>query len=166
MPLANYLVVDAMHRDVATLRPEQSLRDALRDIGSTPHACFVVTDGEGHPVGILTGGDLIRLVLSEQVPGGRHLRHILATPEALVEHLRSVRAASGDRIASCMSTPVVTVDESATLKDVAELLDDYGFWQLPVVREGRLVGLIRRIDILEPLMRVHDEVYQERHADS
>jgi CBS domain-containing protein len=161
MVLRTYPVADRMHKDIGTVLPHETLGEAVRDVRVGRYGCLVAVDPDHRPVGILTGGDLFRLLVSEQVPDGPSLRHIFASPESLLEHLRDAQAASTDRVEDCMSSPVVTVEESATLEDVADLFDQHDFNQIPVVREGRLVGLVLRVDLLEPLLRVHEELHKQ-----
>ena len=165
MVLRNYPVADRMHKDVETVRPEETLGEAVRDVRVARYGCLVAVDAEHRPVGILTGGDLFRLLLSEQVPDAPYLRHVFSSAEALIEHLHNAQAVSSDRVADCMSTPIVTVDESASLEDVADLFDAHDFNQLPVVSGGRLVGLILRVDLLEPLLQLHDRLQRDRRAN-
>jgi CBS domain-containing protein len=164
MVLSNYPVANSMHKDVETVRPDETLREAVRDVRIARYGCLVAVDGDGRPVGILTGGDLFRLLLSEQIPDAPYLRHIFASPDALLEHLHSVQAAASDRVADCMSTPLVTVEESASLEEVADVFDQRDFNQVPVVRDGRLVGLMLRVDLLDPLLEVHEQLQRERDA--
>ena len=68
--------------------------------------------------------------------------------EALnLEFLHSLQL--GERAAaSVMSSPVITVDESAPLARIADLLLKHAIKRVPVTREGRLVGVVSRRDIL------------------
>jgi CBS domain-containing protein len=167
--LRDYPVAATMNKDVETVLPTDTLREAVRRIGLTRYGCLVAIDENRGPVGILTAGDLYRLLLSEQAPTAAHLRHILSSPEALVENLRSARAVSGeedDHVVRYMSTPVVTIDVSRNLNGAAELFDEHIFRQFPVVQDGRLVGLIRRVDLLEPLMQAHEEAQRRQPPDT
>lgn len=51
-----------------------------------------------------------------------------------------------------MTTDVVTVDEEAPLSRVAALMLRRGVKRLPVMREGRLVGIISRRDLLRAII--------------
>jgi CBS domain-containing protein len=61
-----------------------------------------------------------------------------------------------------MSTPVVTVDEFDRTDDVMRLLREHDIHHLPVVRKGRLVGIITPLDVIrflvEELLPVPPEV--------
>ncbi|MDP6606340.1 MAG: CBS domain-containing protein [Dehalococcoidia bacterium] len=162
MPLSKYKVIDVVQQDVSSADPADPARQLFSDIATAQHGCIVVVDGEYLPVGIVTRGDVVRMVLSEQVPGGLHRRAITTSIEATLEHLKMVRRASGEVVAHCMTTPVVTVDEQETLQRVAEIFAENHFDSLPVVRGGRLVGLVRRVDLLGPIMEAHDEAQRAR----
>lgn len=164
MPLRKFGVAEVMQRDVATADPAGPIRQVFSDIASSEHGCFVVVDQQHRPVGIVTEGDVIRMVLSAEVPGGHHLSAILSSVESIASRLESVKRAHGDVIADCMTSPVVTVDEQDTLQRVAEIFTENDFHLVPVVRGGRLVGLVRRVDLLGPIMRVYDEARPAHEA--
>ena len=162
MPLSKYKVVDVMQRSVATIDPATPVRQMFVEIATADHGCFVVVDDQAQPIGIVTDGDVVRMVLSEQVPGGHHLREITSSIEAALGHLELQRRASEDVVADSMTSPVVTIDETETLQRVAEIFADEPYHSLPVVRDGKLVGLVRRVDLLEPIMQVPDEARRAR----
>lgn len=54
-------VAEAMTRDVKTVRPDTSLREALKTLREGKLGCLVVTDGPGTLLGIITEGDAVRL---------------------------------------------------------------------------------------------------------
>lgn len=164
VPLSKYRVIEVMQRDVESADPAGSMRQVFSEMATADHGCLVVVDEQHHPIGILTDGDVIRMVLGEQVPGGHYLRAITSSIEAVVRHFDDAKRARGDSVADCMTSPVVTVDEQETLQRVAEIFSEDHFQSLPVVRGGRLVGLLRRIDLLGPLVRVHDEERQAREV--
>lgn len=160
MPLSTYRVADVMHQQVATIEPGAGIQQLFREIAGVEAGCFVIVDEERRPLGIVTDGDVIRTVLGEQVPGGSYLRAITSSIEGVLEYLDAVRRSSGDHASDWMTSPVVTVEESDTLQRAAELFAEHHFRRLPVVRDGRLVGLVRRIDLLGPMIKVHDEAQQ------
>jgi CBS domain-containing protein len=98
------------------------------------HAVPVV--GEDYEVlGVITAGDA--------------LRH-------LVPHTRSgrdpMKAVEGDVARDVMTRSVLCVSEDQTLEDVASLMVNRDVEQLPVVREGELVGFVTRAAVLHALL--------------
>ncbi len=164
VPLSKYRVSEVMQRDVALADPAGPIRQVFTDIATAKHGCFVVVDERQRPIGIVTEGDVIRMVLSEQVPGGQHLLAITSSIEAIVKHFESMKRARGEIVADCMTSPVVTIDEQDTLQRVAEIFAENRFHLLPVVHDGGLVGIVRRVDLLGPILQVHDEARRVREA--
>jgi CBS-domain-containing membrane protein len=50
-----------------------------------------------------------------------------------------------------MSTPVVTVGEDTDIDEIARILTTYRIKRVPVVRDGRLVGIVSRADLLRAM---------------
>jgi len=105
------------------------------------------------------------MVLSEQVPGGQRLSAITTSIDSVLRHFETIRRARGEVIRDCMTSPVMTVDETDTLQRVAEIFAENHFCLLPVVRADKLVGVIRHVDLLGPIMQVHDEAPQADGAN-
>jgi CBS domain-containing protein len=94
-----------------------------RNYGSLP-----VVDEEGTLVGIVTDYDLLQAMID-----GRDLRKITA--------------------AEVMSNNPLTVTEDQTLAQVADLFQDRYITRVPVVKEGKLVGILARRDLLFGYLR-------------
>jgi CBS domain-containing protein len=50
-----------------------------------------------------------------------------------------------------MSAPVITVTEETNLRDIAQLLTTHRIKRVPVVRDGRIVGIVSRADLVRAL---------------
>jgi CBS domain-containing protein len=105
-----------------------------------------VVDGKGRPVGVITQGDLIK-------KGGLPLRlGLLADSdqnrlETVLNQLASRRAAEA------MSAPAITIAETRPLSQAVDLMLEKGLKRLPVVDgEGRLTGMLSRLDIFRTVM--------------
>ena len=111
---------------------------ADRDISGLP-----VVDGECHVVGVLSerdlahalGSPLVRLAVRRH-GDGVVVRDILDMPR----HARRAR--------HLMTTPAVTCDEDASLAELARSMAEHEINRLPVVRDGKLVGIVTRGDVL------------------
>ena len=63
--------------------------------------------------------------------------------------------------ADVMTTPVVTLTESHTVTQAARVLRRHGIKRAPVVREGRVVGMVTQSDLLRPYLRTDTEIRAE-----
>jgi hypothetical protein len=52
-----------------------------------------------------------------------------------------------------MSAALATVDEDASAEDIARLMEERGIRRVPVVRDGRIVGIVSRADLLRAVLR-------------
>ena len=72
------------------------------------------------------------------------------TEHDLVKYLQGL-VSTGIKVSECMSSPVITINSSATLKEAMETMVKYGFRRLPVVEDGVVVGIITSVDIVRAL---------------
>jgi len=148
------LVRDIMVTEVVTLRPEDSVSHAIsvlidHDIGGAP-----VVDDDGRPVGLLSDGDLVVRQGYLHVPSVYSLfleRGQSFPPPSVVQFDIELRKALGATVAEVMDPSPVTCREDESVEDIATRMLDHGVRRLPVVRHGRLVGIVARGDLLRLL---------------
>jgi CBS domain-containing protein len=142
---------DVMTRDVATVTPETKLRDVARLLLTRGISAVPVTTADGTPIGRVSEGDLIGR--DERSRLARHdwwLDLVAGTAEtdtALVEQ----QLAAGRTARDVMASPVVTVGEDTELTEVARLLAQHRIKRVPVLRDGRVTGIVSRGDILRAI---------------
>ena len=78
-----------------------------------------------------------------------------------VEQAAAARRMEGFTAANIMSRDLVTVSPGAPLSQVAELFRTRGFTSLPVVADGRLLGLIFQIDLIR---RAREDAFHQHHS--
>jgi CBS domain-containing protein len=139
---------DVMATNVATIQPETKLADAIGIMLERHISGLPVVDADGRLVGVLTEGDLLR-----RTETGTELRHtqwfdFFAGPGRLAaEYVRT----HGRRVEDLMTNTVVTAAPEATLTALVELMESKRIKRVPVLRDGVLVGIVSRADLLRPL---------------
>ena len=134
-------VKDVMATKVATVSPDNSVRRAAGIMLDKHMSGLPVVDDEGLLVGLISEGDLLR----RSELGLR----IIAAPEqsaSVEERASAYEKRHAWKVADVMSRDVVTVDEEADLSHVAKLMAEHGVKRLPVIRNGKLVGIVSRAD--------------------
>jgi CBS domain-containing protein len=140
---------DVMTRSVVSVTGETRLREVARILLEHRISAVPVLDSAGRVIGMISEGDLVG---SDDANERRARRDwwlgLLAEGEALSpDFLASLRDV--DRTAQdVMSAPVVTVDEATSLRDIARILADRNIKRVPVVRDGKVVGIVSRADLL------------------
>lgn len=151
-------VVDLMASDVISVRPETSLRDAARLMVEKGISGLPVTDESGTLVGLISEGDFLRKEVDRGDLMGRGLLG------ALFDNRDSL--AEAENVAEVMADNVFTVSPDATLVEAARTMTTHGVKRLPVVtREGKLVGIISRRDIVAAFTRPDELIEDEIRED-
>ncbi|BDV01624.1 membrane protein [Thermodesulfomicrobium sp. WS] len=144
---------DIMTTRVVTLSPDTDITAAARllldhDINGAP-----VVDQDGAIVGILTQSDLVRLQKKLPVPSLFTVLDGFLPLGSLAQYEQEVRRIAAATVADAMTTHVTTITPDTPLEKVASLMVDKKFHTLPVVENGRLVGIVGKKDIIQTLLR-------------
>ncbi len=133
-------VSDLMSRDVATVGLSDSCQEAVARMVRRKIRHLPVVERDGRLVGVVTDRDL---------------RHRLFEPRVLKE----IGTVSVDQILKTvlvkeiMSAPVVTVGPQDELETAARTMLEDKVGSLPVVENGRVVGIITETDLLRQIVR-------------
>jgi len=133
-------VRELMSRDVVTIGPSESGLDAVVRMQRARARHLPVVNREGLLVGVITDRDL---------------RHLLFSPRMLPA-LGSTRVdvlLDGVHVAEIMSTDVVTTAPDASVADAAFTMCKEKVGSLPVLENGRVVGILTETDVLRHIVR-------------
>lgn len=140
-------VGEVMHTNWPTLRQDSTVEEAIKLFAeSRITGCPVVDDGE--VVGILTEGDLIFQDADIKSPGFLEILGGMVPLGNWDEYREEALKSAGVTAGELMSDNPTTVDPDTTLSEAATVMAEQGFKILPVVDEGRLEGVVSRMDIL------------------
>jgi len=106
-----------------------------------------VIDGAGNVVGIVSEGDLLR---GEGTSRAR-VHHPWWLEAVFVGQTVAYDKARGARAGVVMTRNVITVDEETPLNEIAELLERHHIKRVPVLKDGKLAGIVSRANLLHGL---------------
>ncbi len=141
-----------MVRDVMTPEPRSvdvttPLSDVVRLLLGSIFTGLPVLDDQGRPVGVITQGDLIR-------KGGLPLRLGLLAESGENRREAVLGLLASRRAAEVMTTPAIMIAEDRPLAEAVDLMLYREVKRLPVVdKNGRLTGILSRLDIFRTVMR-------------
>jgi CBS domain-containing protein len=118
-------IIATKGRDVITAEPQATLQDVARTLAERRIGAVLVMDGDGALRGILSERDIVRAIA------------------------RGGPAALGDAAADHMTSQVVTCRESDLISEVMESMTKGRFRHVPVVRDGRIAGMISIGDVVK-----------------
>ncbi|ADG81526.1 hypothetical protein Tfer_1427 [Thermincola ferriacetica] len=144
---------DIMTKEVITARPEQTVREVAKILADKKISGVPVVDEAGKIVGIVTEADLLVQTQKLKVPSYVQLLGGIIYLDSVKEFEEDLRKAVAVQVKDIMTTDVVTVEEDAEIEDIATTMADEGINRLPVVRDGALVGIVSRADIVKALAK-------------
>lgn len=145
-------VKDIMTKEVITVSPDTPVKEIAelmieKGIGGVP----VVE--EERIVGIVTEEDLIMKNVKLHFPTYIQLLDAVIYLESLKKYEEELRRAVGATAKDVMTKEVVTVSPEEELEEAATLMVEKGISRLPVVDNGKLVGIITKRDILRSISK-------------
>jgi CBS domain-containing protein len=152
--MADLTVGEVMQRDPVTISPDADLETLLHVLRRHELPGVPVVDGD-RLVGIVTENDLVLRGDDTSL----HLPHYFQLFGGVVwleplQHLEDrLRKAFANRVSDMMTADVETISPDASVHEGARRISRSGHNRLPVVEDGRLVGVLTRVDALEALTR-------------
>ena len=146
-------VADIMERDPVTVGVDDDVESVIRVLRDNELPGVPVVDGSGACVGIITEDDL---VLSEE-GADLHLPHHLDIMGGVIylesmKHFEArMRKAFASKASDMMTGDPLTVTPETSVDEAAKLIAEHKHNRLPVVEDGRVVGVVTRVDVLDAL---------------
>jgi CBS domain-containing protein len=140
--------MDVMTTDVIVVDPDTTVQAfatllAERGISGAP-----VVNSSGHLVGVVSEGDLLHRAEIGTARRHRARRRSWWLDHYAAESAREYVKDHGRTVSDIMTPDAVTVTEETDLAEVAALLEAKRIKRVPVVREGKVVGIISRANIV------------------
>src|SRR5215510_3477479 len=146
---------DVMTWGAITVEPDASVSRAVRLMLQNKISGLPVVDADGQLVGMVTEGDFLRRgELGTQRQRPRWLEFLLGPGRLAAEYVQS----SGQKVAEIMTPEPKTITPETSLDEVVRLMERHRIKRLPVVQDGKLVGIVSRANLLHALASVAHEV--------
>ncbi|PWS35709.1 hypothetical protein DFH01_19165 [Falsiroseomonas bella] len=138
---------DLMTTAVVTVTTDTRLSDIAHLLAQRGISAVPVLGPEGELLGIVTEADLVRRLAGEAAsrPKGWLSAVLTRRPEATAAGFARLH---GQLAGDVMTTEIVAVEEDTPAEAIAGLMEQHGVKRVPVLREGRLVGIVSRADLL------------------
>jgi len=129
-------VKDAMITRVVTGRPNQTVLEGSKIMKKEAIGSLIICEG-GNPIGIVTREDIVAKITAEDLKASQKL------------------------LKDIMNTPLVHCSPDDDLAEVARLMSKHGYWRIPVVSLGKLIGIISTEEVVKVAPAVI-EILRER----
>jgi CBS domain-containing protein len=155
---------DVMTRDVVSVAPDTPVRKIASLLVKHRIGAVPVIDSSGAPIGIVSESDLIRPDRGDREAWRRSWLELLAEGEPIAPEFLAWFHSQNNSARAVMSAPVITVTEETNLGRIAEILTKHRIKRVPVVADGRIVGIVSCADLVRALSVSLDQSVAEARA--
>ncbi|MBN3759752.1 CBS domain-containing protein [Burkholderia sp. Ac-20365] len=142
------LAIDIMTQSVICARPEMTIQEAANHLIDARISGMPVVDANGALIGIISEGDLLhRVETGTERRRSRWLELFSSTRDLAGTFVKE----HGRTVADVMTTKVISIDDTTPIADIAELMERRGIKRVPVMRNGELVGIVTRGNLIRAL---------------
>jgi CBS domain-containing protein len=139
---------DVMVTAVITIKPSDAVATAVELFTKHDISALPVVDDNGTVVGIMSEADLVhRKEIGTEVQRSWWLEAVTPASTLAKEFAKS----HGRRVDEVMSTHVVSASEDTSLAEIAILLERHRIKRVPILRHGKLMGIVSRANIIQAL---------------
>jgi CBS domain-containing protein len=147
------VAADIMTAPATAVRPETNIAEIASLLASKHFSAVPVCNPDNTLAGIVSESDILK-PFRESVRARRDwwlgvIAEGETLPQDFLDYLRQDTRAAAD----VMVRHVITTDEQATLPQLAELMINHGIKRLPVLRDGKVVGIVSRADLVAVIAR-------------
>jgi CBS domain-containing protein len=143
--------MDVMTTDVIVVDPDTTVQSLARLLAERGISGAPVVDSSGRLVGIVSEGDLLHRAEIGTAHRHRERRRSWWLDHFASDLAREYIKSHGRTVKDIMTRDVMTVTEDIDLGEVAALLEAKRIKRVPVTRDGKVVGIISRANLVRAL---------------
>jgi CBS domain-containing protein len=153
---------DVMTSEVITLGEDASVQEAAKLMAEHGISAVPVIDRESRVVGMVSEGDLLhRAETGTERRRSWWLEMVASTNQLAGEYVKS----HSGKVKDVMTRDVVSVTEQTPVADIAVLLETNRIKRVPVLRGGKLAGIVSRANLVRALAMTINERPSGAEAD-
>jgi CBS domain-containing protein len=154
--------IDVMVRDVVTVHPDADVADAIKLLAEHDVSALPVLDKDGNLVGVLSEADLIHRA---EIGTEKHRPWWQEAVTGATTLAEEFAKSHGKKVGEVMTTGVISVTEETPLSEIAALFERKRIKRVPVVKDGKLLGVVSRSNLIPALASVVGRIDQHDDTD-
>jgi CBS-domain-containing membrane protein len=144
---------DIMTKEVVSVTTETTIRELAEIITAHRIGSVPVLDSEGTLLGIVTESDLIEQDKSFHIPTVISLFDWVIYLESEKKFEKELKRMTAGTVADIFTREVLTVTPETPVSEIADIMSGRKIHAVPVVAEGKLVGIVSRIDLIRSMVK-------------
>jgi CBS domain-containing protein len=140
---------DIMRTEVATVDPDMSVEALGRLFIEKNLTGLPVVDSDGSLIGIVTENDLISQNKSLHIPTVLRIFDAIIPLERADTFEKELKKMAGTTVRDICTRELITITEETTVEKIATIMSEQKTHHLPVMLEGKLIGIIDQHDVIK-----------------
>lgn len=145
---------NVMNKNVVSIRPDDTLKDAVILMVKHSVSGLPVIDENKNIIGIISQSDVLRHGKKPFILEAVDLLEIFLYEQTPTDYEEELKIALNMKIKDVMTKDIIVVSEDTSVGKIAHLMIENEINRVPVIREGKLVGIIGREDIIKAIAEV------------
>jgi len=142
-----------MTHKVISVQPGDSVSTVAETLVAHGISAVPVVDEAGKLLGVVSEGDLMAPFSAKNQARRAWWLEMLAEGEGLAPEFLEYISMDHHKASDLMTRKVITTTETAPIAEIADLLTKHRIKRVPILRDGRVVGIVSRADIVRALAR-------------
>ncbi|MDO0822697.1 CBS domain-containing protein [Desulfosporosinus nitroreducens] len=145
-------VMDVMQTNVITIQMDLEIKEIAKILYDNKISGAPVVDSAGNLVGIVSEGDLLHKETNPQIPGVFGILGALIYYRGVKQYESDLKKLIAVQASEIMTPNVVKISKEASIEEAASLMVSKKIKRLPVVENGKIIGIVTRMDIIKTLI--------------
>ncbi len=143
-------------RTVVSARPGDTVAKIAKLLSDHAISAVPVCDEQGNLVGMVSEGDLMRPFGAENALRRDWWLSLLAEGTELAPAFLDYIRVDNRHVRDLMASPVITAPDDTSVPALADLLARHQIKRVPILHDGKLVGIVSRADVVRVLAHTPD----------
>ncbi len=144
---------DIMTKEVLTVTTDVTIEGLARILTKHDISGAPVVDEDGKLIGIVTESDLIKMEQRLHIPTVINIFDAVIYLGSSKKFEEDIKRMAATTVEDIFRKDVVTIAENATIEEIATIMSEKNIHHLPVVKKGRLVGIVGKKDIVKAIAK-------------
>lgn len=145
-------VSEIMTQNVISITVEATIEDAAKLLLERNISGLPVVDKDGILVGIITHRDLLYKNIQPDPPAMLEILGGFVYLGGVDRYNEELKKLVSTKVKEIMTTDVITADVEDTVQRVAKLMINNGVNRIPIIKDGHMVGIVSRSDIIRSMV--------------
>ena len=145
---------DIMTKEVITVTTDVTIEGLARIFTRHDISGAAVIDAEGKLIGIVTENDLIKMEQKLHIPTVINIFDAVIYLGSSKRFEEDIKRMAATKVEDIYRKDIVTITESSTIEEIATIMSEKDIHHLPVVKKGKLVGIVGKKDIVRAIAKI------------